>query len=420
MTDSPSAAGAGGLGRRIGQGIAPVVIYLASFAALGLSFSLIGPALSRLQAQTGTSLGAIGVLFTAQSFGYLVGSLLGGNLYDRGLGHRVLGTALLVLAAALLAVPHITSLVLLAAMFGVIGAGAGAVDVGGNTLLIWRRGGSDGASLNALHLCFGIGALASPIIVAWSLSSHGDLVAASMLMAVPTAAIGVWALLRPSPDRLADADHASGAAAPARALALVAVFFFLYVGVEIGFAGWIYTYAQAVHLGGEQAAAAVTATFWGAFLLGRLLAVGVATRAGASAMLVGAGAAAVVGAMILAVGDGRPALVWTGTIVFGSAIAPLYPTMLAFVGDHLPLSGTATSWFVAASAVGGLTLPWMIGVLFDHLGPGAMPVTVLLSTVACVGWVLVIRAALASTVLRTDPADPIDPVAAARLQQQPW
>jgi len=417
LTDPVPAPGAASLGRRIGQGIAPVVIYLASFVALGLSFSLIGPALSRLQQQTGSSLGAIGVLFTVQSFGYLLGSLLGGNLYDRGHGHRVLGTALLVLAGALLVVPHVGNLALLAVMFGLIGAGAGAADVGGNTLLIWRRGGSDGASLNGLHLCFGIGALASPIIVAWSLSSRGDLVASSLLMAVPTAAIGVWALLRPSPDRLPDEDHASGASASVRALALVAVFFFLYVGVEIGFAGWIHTYAQAVHLGGEQAAAAVTATFWGAFLLGRLLAVGIATRVGASAMLVGASAAAVVGGTILAVGDGRPAFVWIGTIVFGLAIAPLYPTMLAFVGDHLPLSGTATSWFVAASAVGGLTLPWMIGVLFDHLGPGAMPVTVLISTVLCVGWVLVIRASLASTLVRPGPADS---TAAVRLQQQPW
>jgi FHS family Na+ dependent glucose MFS transporter 1 len=406
------------LGRRLGQGVGPVVIYLASFVALGLSFSLIGPALSRLQDQTGSSLGAIGVLFTAQAFGYLIGSLLGGNLYDRGHGHRVLGSALLVMAGALLLVPHATSLALLGALFGLVGAGAGAADVGGNTLLIWRRGGSDGASLNGLHLCFGIGALASPIIVAWSLSGDGDLVAASLLMAVPTAAIGVWALLRPSPERLPDEDHPSGAPAPVRTLLIVAVFFFLYVGVEIGFAGWIHTYAQAIHLGGEGAAAALTATFWGAFLLGRFVAVGVATRLATAPMLVGTGAAAIVGAMILAASGGRPALVWTGTIVFGLAIAPLYPTMLAFVGDHVPLSGTATSWFVAASAVGGLTLPWMIGVLFDHLGPGAMPTTVLIATIACIGWVLVIRAMLASTVLPESPESPTS--AAVRLQQQPW
>lgn len=405
----------------MGRGVGPVVIYLASFVALGLSFSLIGPALSRLQDQTGSSLGAIGVLFTVQAFGYLVGSLLGGNLYDRGHGHRVLGTALLLMAAALVLIPHADRLALLGLLFGLVGLGAGAADVGGNTLLIWRRGGSDGASLNGLHLCFGIGALASPIIVNWSLTSGGDLVLASLLMAVPTAAVGVWALARPSPDRMPDEDHHRGASAPTRTLVIVAVFFFLYVGVEIGFSGWIHTYAEAVHLGGDGVAAAITATFWGAFLLGRFVAVGVATRVGTAPMLVATGAVSVVGAMILAASGGRPALVWTGTIVFGLAIAPLYPTMLAFVGDHVPLSGTATSWFVAASAIGGLTLPWMIGVLFDHLGPGAMPTTVLIATVACIAWVLVIRSVLASTASNgSSMGSPPETPGAVRLTQQPW
>ena len=100
---------------------------------------------------------------------------------------------------------------------------------------------------------------------------------------------------------------------------------------------------------------------------------------------------------MLAASAGRPAPVWAGTVLFGLAIAPLYPTMLAYVGDHFPLTGAATSWFVAGSAIGGLTLPWMIGQLFDHLGPGAMPVTVLVATVLCMSWILVIRGTLVRT-----------------------
>lgn len=381
-------------------GVGAVAVYLASFLALGLSFSLIGPALSHLQDQTGSSLGAIGVLFTVQALGYLVGSIVGGNLYDRGFGHRVLGSALLLMAAALLVIPHAHDLVLLGGLFALVGTGAGSADVGGNTLLVWRRGGSDGAALNGLHLCFGIGALVSPVLVAWSLASRDDLVAASLAMALPTAAVGIWALSRPSPPPLLHEDHPSGEPATRRMLLVIAVFFFLYVGVEIGFAGWVHTYAEAIHLGGEDAAAtlnaaaALNAAFWGAFLLGRLVAVGVATRMGSGRMLAIAGAISIGAAAVLAASDGRAAPVWAGTVLFGVAIAPLYPTMLAYVGDHFPLTGSATSWFVAGSAIGGLTLPWMIGQLFDHLGPGAMPVTVLLATVACIAWILVIRATL--------------------------
>ena len=390
----PRASGPGGHGVRDGQGggIGAVAVYLVSFVSLGLSFSLIGPALSHMQDQVGTTVGAIGVLFTVQAFGYLVGSIAGGSLYDRGLGHRVLGSSLLLVSVALLAIPHAGSLLALSTMFGLVGLGSGSADVGGNTLLVWRRGGSDGAALNGLHLCFGIGALASPVLVAWSLSARGDLVASSLAMAVPTAAVGIWALLQPSPAPLRHEDHARGVPASRSTLLVVSVFFFLYVGVEIGFAGWVHTYAQAINLGGDATAAALNATFWGAFLLGRFFAVGVATRCSAGRMLAVAGGLSIGGAAVLAVSGGGAALVWSGTVLFGLAIAPLYPTMLAYVGDHVLLTGTATSWFVAGSAVGGLTLPWLIGQLFDHLGPSAMPVTVLIATVLCVAWILVIRA----------------------------
>jgi FHS family Na+ dependent glucose MFS transporter 1 len=213
-------------------------------------------------------------------------------------------------------------------------------------------------------------------------------------MALPTAAVGVWALLRPSPPPLLHEDHPSGEPASRRTVVIVSVFFFLYVGVEIGFAGWVHTYAEAIHLGGEGTAAALNATFWGAFLLGRLLAVGVATRVGSGRMLGVAGAVSMAAAAVLALSDGTAAPVWAGTVLFGLAIAPLYPTMLAYVGDHFPLTGSVTSWFVAGSAIGGLTLPWMIGQLFDRRGPGAMPVTVLVATVLCMSWILVIRATL--------------------------
>jgi FHS family Na+ dependent glucose MFS transporter 1 len=401
-------------------GIGAVAVYLVTFVSVGLSFGLIGPALSQLQDQVGSTVGAIGVLFTAQAFGYLVGSLVGGNLFDRGLGHRVLAGSLLVVAAALLAIPHVTSLVVLCAVFGLIGLGTGSADVGGNTLLVWRRGRADGAALNGLHLCFGIGALVSPVLVAWSLMARDDLVAASVAMALPTGAVAVWALLQPSPEPMRHDDEVGGEAPARSTLLVVSVFFFLYVGVEIGFSGWVHTYAQAIHLGGDATAAALNATFWGAFLLGRFLAVGLALRWRPGRLLAVAGAVSIGGAAVLAASGGGAALVWSGTVLFGLAIAPLYPTMLAYVGDHLVLTGAATAWFVGGSAVGGLTLPWLIGQLFDRRGPSAMPVTVLVATVACIAWILVVRAILPGVrASGARPAvGPVPPDRGSRIQRR--
>ena len=52
-------------------------------------------------------------------------------------------------------------------------------------------------------------------------------------------------------------------------LALVGLFFLLYVGLEIGFAGWIATYSDELGLGSGWATG-LTAAFWAGFLGGRL------------------------------------------------------------------------------------------------------------------------------------------------------
>jgi hypothetical protein len=38
---------------------------------------------------------------------------------------------------------------------------------------------------------------------------------------------------------------------------------------------------------------------------------------------------------------------------------------------------TPTAWFIATAGVAGLTLPWCIGQLIEHILPAAMPVSLL-------------------------------------------
>ena len=60
----------------------PVAGYLLSFFVVGMSLSVLGPALSELRDRAGTDLGGIGVLFVGQACGYIVGSLLAGRMFD--------------------------------------------------------------------------------------------------------------------------------------------------------------------------------------------------------------------------------------------------------------------------------------------------------------------------------------------------
>ncbi len=56
------------------------------------------------------------------------------------------------------------------------------------------------------------------------------------------------------------------------------LFLFFYVGAEITFGGWVYTYAVTLKLASAAGAAYLTSAFWLAFTVGRLISIPAATR----------------------------------------------------------------------------------------------------------------------------------------------
>ena len=216
-------------------------IYLAAFITVGLSFSMLGPALTYLQERAHVSKGEIGVLFVAQALSYLIGALLSGRLYDRGLGHRAMAGGLVGMAAAALLIPHATSVPMLAIPIGLVGFFGACVDVGGNTLVVWhsRRTGSV-RLLNGLHLFFGIGALLSPGFVNRSIAWGDSLALLCAVIAAYSLLIAGIVLLHETPVHTAlddgaepESTSATTAQTPVRILAVIGFFFVLYVGVEL-------------------------------------------------------------------------------------------------------------------------------------------------------------------------------------------
>ena len=137
----------------------PVPLYLTSFLLVGLALGILGPALSELRERSGAGIGGSGVVFVGQSSGYVIGAVIAGRLYDRFTGHRVFAGALVLLAAGFALVPSLDSVAAWFVAFVLVGIGASTSDVGSNTMLIWELREKVGRSMNALHLCFGIGAL---------------------------------------------------------------------------------------------------------------------------------------------------------------------------------------------------------------------------------------------------------------------
>jgi len=154
---------------------------------------------------------------------------------------------------------------------------------------------------------------------------------------------------------------------------LTAAFFFAYVALEAGFAGWIHTYVEQIGYGDATTATLVVTGFWGGFALGRLLSIGIARRVSAGWIVAVSMVVAVLASVLFALfPDGGPML-WVVTFLFAVSIAPQYASMMAFAEAHLALSGKNTSVLVAASGVGGLLMPWSLGQLFDGVGPESLP-----------------------------------------------
>jgi len=348
--------------------------YCAAFVALGLTTASLGPTLTDLATNTHAALAQISFGFTARSLGYLLGSFLGGRLYDRRPGNPVMGATLLLLALCMAFVPLIPVLWVLIAVLLLVGMFEGVVDVGGNTLLVWVHGVKVGPYMNALHFFFGVGAFLSPIVVARTLAASGGVTWAYWILALLIAPVAVFVLRLPSPPAETSSTPESTSTTVARQtnallVMLIAVFFFLYVGSEGSFGGWIATYAKATGLGDAATAAYLTSMFWGALTLGRLLSIPLAARLRPRMLLVGDLVSCLLSVLVVLVWSDAPAALWIGTFGAGFSMASIFPTMISFAGRHLTTTGKTTAWFFVGASSGGMLIPWLIGQWFESSGP---------------------------------------------------
>jgi FHS family Na+ dependent glucose MFS transporter 1 len=368
--------------------ILKTVGYYAAFIILGMVGASLGPTLPGLAEHTQTSLGEISLLFTARSMGYLLGSFQGGRLYDRVPGHRMMVAVLIVMAAMMALAPLTSTLWLLAAVLLMVGLGEGALDVGGNMLLVWVHGHKVGPYMNGLHFFFGLGAFLAPIIVAQAMSISGDITWAYWVLSLLILPVILWLMRLPSPAaQTTSEDSSTGNSRQVNRIlvVLIAVFFFLYVGAEVGFGGWVYTYVVAMGLGSEATAAYLTSAFWGALTLGRLLTIPIAIRLSPRTILLADLVGCLISVIIILLWPGSPMAIWMGALGLGFSMAAVFPTMISLAESRMAITGRVTSWFFVGASNGGMILPWLIGQLFESIGPRVTMFAILVNLTAAMG-----------------------------------
>ena len=335
-TSSTSSSSPSGLPVSSGK-ISISASYYLSFVVLGLAGASLGPTLPALAEQTNSQLSQISILFTARLLGYLLGSLVGGPIFDRVRGNPVMAVALLIMAAALALTPMLPVLWLLAAVLLVLGIGEGTLNVGGNALLVWVHGDRVGPFMNGMHFVFGVGSFLAPVIVAQSILMTDGIRWAYWLLALLMFPVAFWLIRLKSPVRPDSPQERSAGRSNAWLVGLMILFFFLHVGALVCIGGWLFTYTVALNPGSQAMAAYLNSAFWAALTIGRLISIPIAARVKPGSILLFDMIGSLICLGLIVVWAGSSSVLWVGTIGHG-AVHGHYLSHF-----HLPDAGTDES-----------------------------------------------------------------------------
>jgi FHS family Na+ dependent glucose MFS transporter 1 len=348
--------------------------YYSVFFCLGLSAGIVGPTLPSLAAQTGAPLANMGLLFLVGSAAYTLGVIIGGRVFDRLSGHPVLGMAQLCLGVIFFLIPFVPWFWLLLVMFSLRGISESFILTGSNTLLVWTHGERVSPFMNGLHFFFGLGAFISPLLVAQVAGAAAGYYWAYWALAVFMLLVGLRMLTlsgspRPVFQRSEGKNEApSGVRVYYPFVISAALFLFFYVGAEIAFSGWLYTYAVTLKLANAAEAAYLTSAFWLAFTISRLISIPLAIRFTPKQVLSAAsfGCLSILAVVMLL--PGSMGLLWLLAIGLGFFMAPIWPTGFTLAGQSINMTGRISGVVLMGDSFGGMVLPWLAGQMIGTTG----------------------------------------------------
>jgi FHS family glucose/mannose:H+ symporter-like MFS transporter len=344
----------------------------ASFVPIGISTVLLGPMLPTLSARWSLDYSQAGALFTAQYVASTLAVALSGVLVSRWGFRFAIKAGLLLMSAGvglLLAGPKMMGILCIAAY----GGGNGLAVPAANLLVAEVNPERRSATLNLLNFCWSAGAVACPFLVAAFAKSHqvpvflGAVAGFALLVTIGIAAMPS-SIVEPSATQ--DAGRQSGTAIPWRhgALLILGALFFLYVGTENSFGGWVASYAKSLGNLAPSMSLMTPSFFYAALMLGRWVAP-LLLRMIDEIRLVQAGlVTACAGMAGLVLSHGLRGVVVSACLA-GLGLACVYPITISLLSREFgSASSRIGSLMFTLSNIGGGLLPWMVGVSSNHFG----------------------------------------------------
>jgi MFS transporter, FHS family, glucose/mannose:H+ symporter len=336
----------------------------------GIVLTTLGAVLPGIVERFGIDKTQAGSLFLLMTFGILAGTLVFGPMVDRyGFkGMLLFGTVLI--AIGLEGIAFAPSMGALRIAIAIIGFGGGIINGATNALVADISTEGKHASLNLLGVFFGIGAVGVPFALAVTsgqFSSASLIAGVGGLVAIPFLYIAITPFPAPK--------HAQGFPIAAAGgllreplLLLMGIMLFLESGMEIAVGGWTSTFVNEELAVGPQKALIILSLYWLGMMIGRMTLGTVLRNVRPVSVMFGCIAIGFTGTVLLLFTHNVAAAV-LGVFMLGVGFAAAFPTVLGFVGErYAALSGTAFSLVIAIALLGGMFLPWLMGVVADRYG----------------------------------------------------
>jgi MFS transporter, FHS family, glucose/mannose:H+ symporter len=343
------------------------VLILAAILAIfvyGMIAAMLGTILPGLSERFKLTPRQNGTIAFSQALGLMIASVGVGPLIDsqgKKIG-LVLGLALI--AAALGLLPRSRGFGAIVALLFLLGLGGGIVVTGANALVSDVAETRRATALNLVNLFFGLGGMATPFISANLLKRD------TVKLCYAAGAFAVVALLVqlaapiPGPNGtqsfvLADAGDVLGRPI----LFLLGLFLFLYVSCEVGIWNWLAQHLVAQGIPESRALNVLSLGFALGILLGRVAVSPILISVSPQTVTLAASAAMALTTWLALRARGVTAA-WISVFLAGVAMAPVFPTTLAIVGNAFPrMTGTAIGFAITCGWIGLAVSSRIIGAI---------------------------------------------------------
>lgn len=147
---------------------------------------------------------------------------------------------------------------------------------------------------------------------------------------------------------------------------LLFFFFFGYVGAEVAYGSFIFTYAKDYVGMAPPQAAGLNSLFWGTFAACRGLAIFFAACMSPGAMILLSLVGSTVSSLLLCLFSRQQVALWACTGLYGASMATTFPSGISWVEQYTTVTGRSAATFVVGAALGEMVLPVLVGFLLGR------------------------------------------------------